>query len=701
MADDALSSLTKGSGHGSHREIDQAASDAEQVRISVDSLLKQYSPEEAWAIASQSILTPTQDFALHQQAYVQCYGPDALSGGPAGPAWLPASQDIARANVTQVIADLGLADYPALHRWSVEQREAYWELAMRRLGIRLRRGYTRLLDTTFPTRPQWLSGASLNIVESCFQGDPDSPAIVSSDGKSGPHRMSVDELRHLTGRVSNALAEKGIVPGDAVAVVMPMTAQSVALYLGIIAAGAAVVSIADSFAPVEIATRLKIAQTRLVFTQDTILRGDKRLPLYDRVVAANAPPAIVLSQGEQNAVLSRPQDLAWDAFLSDDDQFAPVARAPHDAINILFSSGTTGDSKAIPWDHTTPIKCAADAHFHQDLQGGDLICWPTNLGWMMGPWLIFAALINRATIALYDQSPLESGFGRFIQEARVTHLGLVPSLVRVWRQTRCMEEFDWTHIRVFSSSGECSNVPDMLYLMHLAGYRPVIEYCGGTEIGGAYLTATVVQPSIPAAFTTPALGIDFVLIESEPGETSAPVSEVFLSGPSLGLSTRLLNRDHDGVYFEGTPLDNDGTPLRRHGDALILLPNGAYRMVGRCDDTMNLGGIKIGCAEIERVLNQVDGVLETAAVSLPGENPSRLVVFVAPKAAGERPSDEWKQALQQALREQLNPLFRIDEVRLVTSLPRTATNKILRRELRDRLLDATQEALDASRCKPK
>src|SRR6201999_1221580 len=105
----------------------------------------------------------------------------------------------------------------------------------------------------------------------------------------------------------------------------------------------------------------------------------------------------------------------------------------------------------------------------------------------------------------------------------------------------------------FSSSGECSNAEDMLYLMHLAGYRPVIEYCGGTEIGGAYISGTVVQPCVPAAFTTPTLGIDFVILDEE--HRPAATGEAFLRGPSMGLSTHLLNRDHVVVYYEDAPKD--------------------------------------------------------------------------------------------------------------------------------------------------
>jgi len=241
---------------------------------------------------------------------------------------------------------------------------------------------------------------------------------------------------------------------------------------------------------------------------------------------------------------------------------------------------------------------------------------------------------------------------------------------------------DWSRIRAFSSTGECSNPIDMLYLMHLAGYRPVIEYCGGTEIGGAYVTGTVVQPCIPSTFTTPALGMDFVLLD-ESGQP-ANKGEVFIDGVSIGLSTRLINGDHEAIYYGDTPLGRTGMPLRRHGDELEALGDGYYRVAGRCDDTMKLGGIKIGCAEIERMLNQVPGVLETAAVAVPppGGGPSRLVVFLVPRDGDLNIGESFKPLLQQAIRMQLNPLFHLDEVRVVASLPRTASNKVMRRELR-------------------
>jgi len=587
-------------------------------------------------------------------------------------------RDIDRANVTQLAHELGLNSYAELHRWSITDRPAYWRRVIERLHIRLTKPYEQVLDATHPTRPRWLIGAQMNIVDSCFQSDPLVTAIVESDGVGPLRKITYGELRSMVARVAGAIAARGLGPDGAVAIVMPMTTEAVAAYLGMIAAGAAVVSIPESFSAQEIAGRLRIADASLVITQDVIHRGDKRLPLYEKFRDAIDIPAVVFSN-DPAFTLARNNDVTWQSFLGIDTTLRSVARDPQDAINILFSSGTTGDPKAIPWDHTTAIKAAADAHFHQDIHPGDVVCWPTSLGWMMGPWLIFAAMINRATIALYTQAPGNRAFGQFVQDAGVTMLGSVPSMVRAWRLSNCMEGLDWSRIRAFSSSGECSNPSEMLFLMQLAGDRPVIEYCGGTEIGGAYLTGTVVQPCIPSAFSTPALGIDVVVLDEsgQPAETG----EAFLIGPSMGLSTRLLNRDHEEAYYSDTPIHH-GTPLRRHGDEVQKLPDGYFRMIGRCDDTMNLGGIKVGCAEIERVLNGVEGVTETAAVAVPpaGGGPSRLVVFAV--AALDLSPEELKHKLSTAIRQKLNPLFHLDEVRIVPSLPRTASNKILRRELR-------------------
>lgn len=597
------------------------------------------------------------------------------------PLWHPDDVTKARANLTAAMADRGIETYEEFHEWSTTERAAFWEDAIARLGIVFATPPRRVLDITSGVEhARWLPGAGLNIAASCLAGDPDRPAIVCA-GDGGVDQVTVGELRTMVMRVANGLLAGGARPGDRIAIAMPMTVEAVAAYLGIIWVGGVVVSVADSFAAAEIARRLRITDTEVVVTQDVIRRGGQVLPMYEKVVAAGVEKAIVVTTGAGLSL--RPADIEWHRFLGTDADVEPEPSEPDEATNVLFSSGTTGDPKAIPWTHLTPIKAAADGFYHQDVHPGDLIAWPTNLGWMMGPWLIYASLINRAAMALYTDAPTSGRFGRFVQDAGVTILGVVPSLVSAWRASACMEDLDWSKIRLFSSTGEASNYSDMAYLMGLAGNKPVIEYCGGTEIGGAYISGTVLQPAIPGAFSTPTVGLD-VRILDEDGE-DAREGELFLVPPSIGLSTRLLNRDHHDVYFAGAPAP-DGVVLRRHGDHMERLEGGYYRALGRVDDTMNLGGIKVGSAEIERTVRTVPGVAEAAAIAVApeGGGPDSLVVFAVPE--GDEPPDPeaLRDAMQDELRLHLNPLFKIREVVVVGELPRTASNKVMRRKLRKR-----------------
>ena len=641
---------------------------------------------QRWRHVAQDVLEPTLPFALHLLLYRSTFAAWDRQQGPP-PAWAPSPEQIGATHIARMMDQLGMPSYRHLHAWSIEAGGEFWDLMMRTLEIPFHRPYREVLDQSRGADDvRWLVGGRLNIVESCFQADPAAAAVrfqrQGARGHEGVLEWSYAELQSLVNRVANGLVESGIGAGDAVAIDMPMTPESVAIYLGVIKAGGVVISIADSFAADEIATRLRLGRAQTVFTQDVILRDGKAIPLYQRVAAAGAPAVVVLpAQGQTTSLPLRRGDRHWTDFLSTGEEFQAVSRDPEDHANILFSSGTTGDPKAIPWSHTTPIKCAVDGYLHHDIRRGEVVAWPTNLGWMMGPWLIFASLINRATIGLYCGAPGTAGFGRFVQEAQVNLLGVVPSLVRAWRASDCMKGVDWSRIKAFSSTGECSDPEDMLYLMHLAGYKPVIEYCGGTEIGGGYIAGTLVQPASPGTFTTPALGSAFEILDEEGAATVN--GELFLRPPAIGLSRQLLNGDHHQVYYAGVPRIEGGV-RRRHGDRFERLSGGYYRARGRVDDTMNIGGIKVSSVEIEESLSGLSWLRETAAVAVsPADGGPSLLILFAVVEPDQVPDAPLPAHFQSAVSENLNPLFRVHDVVLVDALPRTASNKVMRRVLRD------------------
>lgn len=679
-----------------------------------------------WQNISKNILSPELPFSFHQMLYYGCfkdYGPDP-------PAWIPDPESVTLTNVGRLLEKRGkeflgslykdpITGFADFQKFSVSNPEVYWKTVLDEMNISFSTQPECILrdnpgeegSSSYPSG-QWLPGASINPAQNCLNLNGkrnlnDTVIIWRDELQDGLplQRMTLEELRQEVWLVAYALESLGLEKGSAIAIDMPMNCTSVVIYLAIVLAGYVVVSIADSFAPREISTRLKISNAKVIFTQDLILRGDKALPLYSRVVDAQSPMAIVIpTRGSGFSMQLRNGDLSWCDFLErvgkiKGKEFIAAEQPVETFTNILFSSGTTGDPKAIPWTNITPLKAAADAWCHLDVRKGDVVCWPTNLGWMMGPWLVYASLLNGASMALYNGSPLGSGFAKFVQDAKVTMLGVIPSLVRSWRNANSTSGYDWSAIRCFASTGEASNVDEYLWLMGRACYKPIIEYCGGTEIGGGFVTGSLLQAQSLAAFSTPAMCCNLYILadDGHPIPQNVPgIGELALGSLMLGASNTLLNADHYGVYFKGMPLWN-GKVLRRHGDVFERTSRGYYHAHGRADDTMNLGGIKVSSVEIERICNGVDSnIVETAAIGIPpsGGGPEQLSVAVVLKNSNITPQDlqKLRMSFNSALQKTLNPLFRVSQVVPVPSLPRTASNKVMRRVLRQQLAEQSQSS---------
>nr|GMD35736.1 probable acyl-activating enzyme 17, peroxisomal [Ipomoea batatas] len=667
---------------------------------------------QTWLRISSDLLTPEQPFSLHQMMYYGCY----KDFGPDPPVWMPDPESVKLTNIGKLLERRGkeflgskykdpILSFSDFQKFSVSNLEAFWKTALEEMNVSFSVPPQCILRET-PSQPggQWLPGAYLNPAKNCLtlngkRSLNDTVILYQDEGddETPVKRLTLKELQSAVWRVAHALDTLGLEKGSAIAIDMPMDSTSVVIYLAIILAGYVVVSIADSFAPKEISTRLKISKAKAIFTQDSFFRGGKRLPLYSKIIDAGSPIAVVIpSRSSRSTVKLRDGDISWHEFLervekSKEFEYVGMEQPVEAFTNILFSSGTTGEPKAIPWTVATPFKAAADGWSSLDIRKGDVVAWPTNLGWMMGPWLIYASLLNGASMALYNGSPLGSGFAKFIQDAKVTMLGVIPSIVRTWKTTNCTASYDWSAIRCFATTGEASNMDECLWLMGRAKYKPVIEICGGTEIGGGFISGSLLQPQSLSAFSTASLGCRLFILgeDGRPLPSNVPgIGELALGPYMFGASSSLLNADHYDVYFKGMPAWN-GQVLRRHGDVFERTSKGYYHAHGRADDTMNLGGVKVSSIEIERVCNSVDDVniLETAAIGVPprGGGPDMLVIAVVFKDSDGGSSydlNSLRISFNLALQKKLNPLFKVSKVVAVPTLPRTATNKVMRRLLR-------------------
>ncbi|CAN6280918.1 unnamed protein product [Urochloa humidicola] len=674
--------------------------------------------DAVWAaVAAAGVLRPEHPHALHQLVYYSAYaGWDRAARGPP-PYWFPSPIECKQTNLGRFMEENGpkllgssykdpISSFNHFYRFSVENQEVYWSMVLKQLAVKFQQEPKAILSTSDRSKKggTWLQGAVLNIAECCLLPCPslkrtdDSTAIIWREEGLDDHpvnRMSLKELRSQVITVANAL-DTMFHKGDRIAIDMPMTCDAVIIYLAIVLGGFVVVSIADSFAPQEIGTRMGVSKAKAIFTQDFIIRGGKKVPLYSRVVQGTSSKAVVIpATGGYLGVTLRNGDVSWKDFLSRaagrSSVYSPAYQSADAMINILFSSGTTGEPKAIPWTQLSPMRCAADTWAHLDVRPQDIGCWPTNLGWVMGPIILYSCFLNGATLALYHGSPLGRDFCKFVQDAGVTVLGTVPSLVKSWKAGNCTKGLDWTKIRVLGTTGEASDIDDNLWLTSRAAYKPIVECCGGTELASSYIQGSLLQQQAFGAFSGASMSTGFVILDEQgtPYPDDVPCAgEVGLFPVYFGATSWLLNADHNKVYFDGMPIYK-GRQLRRHGDIIQRTVGGYYIVQGRADDTMNLGGIKTSSVEIERVCNRADeGLLETAAVSIKpaGGGPEHLAILAVLKdRSAQYDVNLLKSKFQRAIQKNLNPLFKVSYVKVVPEFPRTASNKLLRRVLRDQL----------------
>uniref|UniRef100_A0A804M5V3 4-coumarate--CoA ligase n=1 Tax=Zea mays TaxID=4577 RepID=A0A804M5V3_MAIZE len=643
------------------------------------------SGDAVWAaVAAAGVLRPEHPHALHQLVYYSAYaGWDRAARGPP-PYWFPSPTDCKQTNLGRLMEVNGpkllgssyrdpISSFNHFYRFSVENQEVYWSMVLKQLAVKFKQEPMSILSTSDRSKKggTWLQGAVLNIAECCLLPCPslkrtdDSTAIIWRDEGLDDYpvnRMSLKELRSQVITVAHAL-DAIFEKGDPIAIDTPMTCNAVIIYLAIILGGFVVVSIADSFAPQEIGSRMGVSKAKAIFTQDFIVRGGKKVPLYSRVIQGTSSKAVVIPAiGDSLGIMLRDGDMSWKDFLSHaagrSSSYSPVYQSVDALTNILFSSGTTGEPKAIPWTQLSPIRCASDTWAHLDVRPCDIGCWPTNLGWVMGPIIIYSCFLTGATLALYHGSPLGRDFCKFVQDAGVTVLGSVPSLVKSWKAGNCAEGLDWTKIRVLGTTGEASDIDDNLWLTSRASYKPIVECCGGTELASSYIQGSLLRPQAFGAFSGASMSTGFVILDEQgtPYPDDIPCSgEVGLFPLYFGATDRLLNADHDKVYFDGMPI---------------------YK--GRTSSV-----------EIERVCNRADEcLLETAAVSIKpsGGGPEHLAILAVLKdRSAQYDVNLLKRKFQTAIQKNLNPLFKVSYVKVVAEFPRTASNKLLRRVLRDQL----------------
>ena len=557
--------------------------------------------------------------------------------------WRPDAATVNRAQLTRFLKLTGHSNFADLHRYSIENVPEFTQKVLEYLRLKFTRPYTKVMDISAGVPwAKWCTDGMLNISDSCLQHDPDRLAVLWEGEEGVVRSLTYGDLLNLVAAAAAGMRRIGIGKGDAVAIHLPMTPETVVALIAAARIGAIAVPLFSGYGPSAIESRLRDVAAKAVITCDAFPRRGKPIPAYSIVapVVKNCPSVehviVVNRSGAAN-----PGGLAWDDLLATSGDGASEPTAAEDPLLVLYTSGTTGKPKGILHSHCGfPVKSAQDMCFGMDVGPGTRISWITDIGWMMGPWLIYGALILGGTIVLYDGAPDYPDPGRmwaFCERHGVEVLGISPTLVRALAAhgDEPVRRHNLQALRIFGSTGEPWNPSPWWWLFENVGRRriPIINYSGGTEISGGILSANPLLPIKPCSFAAACLGIDAdVVDESGRPVATGAVGELVIRKPWIGMARGFLH-DPDRyieTYWSRWP------GIWAHGDWAQRDEDGHWYILGRSDDTLKVAGKRIGPAEVESILVGHPTVIEAAVIGTPHELKGECMVAFAVLRAGIR-----------------------------------------------------------------
>jgi len=315
--------------------------------------------------------------------------------------------------------------------------------------------------------------------------------------------------------------------------------------------------------------------------------------------------------------------------------------------------------------------------------------WYTDMGWMMGPFLVLGALGLGATAVLYDGTPDFPHPGRLWEACarhKVTHLGIAPTAIRALmvHGDEVPRGHDLSALRILGSTGEAWNPQPYRWFSEQVGggKLPIINYSGGTEISGGILGCFPIRPLVPCAFHGPVPGMDADIVDEHGRSVRSQVGELVLrqSWPGMTLGFWHDDERYLATYWSKLP------GVWVHGDWASVSSDGYWFIQGRSDDTINVAGKRVGPAEYESALVNEGSVREAAAIAVPDELKGDTVVCLAVLRPGIEGSEAVRMRLMDAVVRALGKALAPKAIRFVDDLPRTRNAKLMRRVARARYL---------------
>lgn len=617
------------------------------------------------------------------------------------PLWTPTQDQVASAPMTAFMAAASaragaeFTRYDDLHRWSIDEREAFWSLVWDFCGIVGERGEVVLADGDRMPGAAFFPDARLNFAENLLKKTGGNDAIVFRGEDKVERRMSWDDLHALVSQLQQLFRSLGVKQGDRIAAMMPNMPETVAAMLAAASLGAVWSSCSPDFGEQGVLDRFGQIEPVVFIAPDGYWYNGKAIEVADKIAAVSAKLPTVRkvlivgylgTAGDVAAVIDKADAL--------EEALAPFAQSKltfeqlpfAHPLYILFSSGTTGIPKCIVHSAGgTLIQHVKEQRLHAGIEDGARFFYFTTCGWMMWNWLV-SGLASGATLLLYDGSPFYpdgNAIFDFAEGERMTYLGTSAKFIDSVRKAglRPIKTHDLSMVRTISSTGSPLSPEGFAFVYDgIKGDVHLASISGGTDIVSCFVLGVPTEPVWSGEIQGPGLGMavdvwddDGQPVRQEKGELVC--TKAFPAMP-IGFWNDPDGRKYRSAYFER--FDN----VWCHGDFAEWTEHGGIVIHGRSDATLNPGGVRIGTAEIYNQVEQLPEIAEALCIGQDFEGDVRVVLFVR-LAGGVTLDEALEKRIKAKIRTGASPRHVPAKIVAVADIPRTKSGKITELAVRD------------------
>ncbi len=613
------------------------------------------------------------------------------------PLWTPDAARVADAHLTRFAAPLGFAppDYAGLWRWSVDQPADFWRAVWDFCGVQAHQAPTTVLE--HPERmpgARWFPGATLNFAEHLLRHTGAQDAIVATDERGRRRVLSRDALRARVAEVAAALAADGVRAGDRVAGFLPNTLEAVVAMLATTSLGAVWSSCSPDFGEAGVLERFGQIEPTVLFACDGYTYAGKPVDTRARVAKIRAAlPSlkrlvIVPFLDDAPDLAALPEAVLMPAYgvPGAAPRFTPVAfDAP---LYILYSSGTTGRPKCIVHGvGGTLLQHLKELVLQSDIKPGDRLFFFTTCGWMMWNWLV-SGLAAGATLVLYDGSPFHPGpevLWQLAAAERLTQFGTSPKYLSALEKSGYgpAQHHDLGALRTVFSTGSPLAPEQFDYVQRaLKADVQLASISGGTDIVSCFALGNPWSPVHRGELQGPGLGMAVDVVDEHGQPLRGAPGELVCTKPFPSMPVCFW-ADADGSRYRAAYFDRF-PGVWHHGDFAELTAHGGLIITGRSDATLNPGGVRIGTAEIYRIVDAQPEVLESVVVGYRHDGDEDVILFVRLRD-GQTLGDALVRRLKTAIRAELTPRHVPAKVLACPEVPRTISGKITELAVRNLL----------------